>query len=88
MLARNVICVDEVGVREADAERRYARSARGSKAVAPGRSHNTGERGTLHNFICALDIDGMMNCTFNLVGGVNAVIFEHWCAAGPLASSL
>ena len=55
---RRVIFVDEVGVRESDCERRYARSFSGTKACKSGRSANTGERGDLHNFMCTMDSDG------------------------------
>lgn len=75
----NCVFVDEMGIRAADAERGYARSKSGTKAVAPAAAHNTGERGELWNFMCALDADGMLDCPYCLLGSVNGVIFETWC---------
>ena len=47
--------------------------------MAPAAAHNTGERGALWNFLCGLDADGMLNCSFCVLGSVNALIFEAWC---------
>ena len=75
------VFVDEMGIREADCERRYARSVKGSKACMPGRGYQTGERGIKNNFLAAMDKDGVLqDATFHMLGKVNSVRFELWVA--------
>ena len=76
--AASIIFVDEMGVRVADAQRIYARSKAGTKAVVPCPAHNTGERGILTNFIAALDAEGIMDCTYHIDESINARTFEDW----------
>jgi hypothetical protein len=75
-----IIYADEMGVRAENAERRFARSTAGTKAVKPGASAQTGERGTKHNFLGALSTThGMLDISFPVVGKVDHRIFEEWC---------
>jgi transposase len=77
--AGRIVFIDEMGIRAAEAERNYARSRAGEKAVMPGASHCTGERGMKWNFLAAMNIDGMLDCTYATHGKVNSETFENWC---------
>ena len=76
--ASQLVFVDEMGIRAADAVRNYARSREGTAAVQPDPGHNTGERGVLMNFLCALGVDGMLPCSYDVQGVVNSEVFELW----------
>jgi hypothetical protein len=58
--ASQLIFIDEMGIRAADAERNYARSREGTAAAQPGAAHCNGERGVLQNFLCALGVEGIL----------------------------
>jgi len=76
--ASELVFVDEMGIQAADAERNYARSRAGTAAAQPGPAHNIGERGMLHNFVCALDVGGILPCSYDVQGSVNSEVFEVW----------
>lgn len=76
--ARRIVFVDEMGIRAADAETNYARSQAGEKAVVPGASDQTGERGIKWNFLAAMTVDGVLDCSYVKTGSVNAATFENW----------
>ena len=76
--ASELVFVDEMGIRAADAERNYARSREGTAAVQPGAAHCNGERGMLQNFLCALGTDGILPCSYDVQGSVNSEVFELW----------
>ncbi|ACO68211.1 hypothetical protein MICPUN_64987 [Micromonas commoda] len=78
--ARRIVFVDEMGIRAADAETNYARSQAGHKAVVPGASHETGERGIKWNFLAAMTVDGVLDCSFMKTGSINGQTFENWVA--------
>lgn len=77
--AGRIVFIDEMGIRAADAERNYARSRAGEKAVMPGASHCTGERGIKWNFLAGMNIDGMLDCTYVTHEKMNRIVFEDWC---------
>ena len=72
----SLVFCDEMGVRMKHAERNYARSRSGSKAVKPGRGK--AERGPRHDFLAAMDKDGFLPCTWNNFGTTTAALFEDW----------
>ena len=76
--ASELVFVDEMGIRAADAERNYARSREGTSAVQPCAAHCNGERGMLQNFLCALGTDGILPCSYDVQGSVNSEVFELW----------
>lgn len=76
--ASQLVFVDKMGIRAADAVRNYARTREGTAAVQPDPGHNTGERGVLQNFLCALGVDGMLPCSYDVQGSVNSEVFELW----------
>ena len=76
--ASELVFVDEMGIRAADAERNYARSRAGTPAAQPGAAHSNGERGLLQNFLCALGVDGTLPCSYDVQGPVNSEVFELW----------
>jgi transposase len=77
--ATRIVFVDEMGIRAADAETNYARSPAGEKAVVPAASHQTGERGLLWNFLAAITIDRVLDCSYLKIETVNGDTFERWC---------
>ena len=76
--ASQLIFIDEMGIRAADAERNYARSRAGTAAAQPGAAHCNGERGVLQNFLCALGVEGILACSYDVQGSVDSRVFELW----------
>ena len=76
--ASQLIFIDEMGIRAADAERNYARSREGTAAAQPGAAHCNGERGVLQNFLCALGVEGILACSYDVQGSVDSRVFELW----------
>jgi len=74
----SLIFIDEMGIRAADCKRPFARSLSGTKAAVPAAAHNTGERGIKWHFLCALGIEGMLDCSYFLTGSMNSQVFEEW----------